>query len=137
MADFISDLASKSGVSTDLAKKGVGALLAFLKGHLPAEGFARIEAAVPGADGMTAAAQADEGKPSGGGILGAVTGLAGKLFGGGGGAALLTQLTQLGFSADQVQSFLPKVLEFFKDKLPGDLMKQVSGLIPAGEKVGS
>ena len=136
MADFISELASKSGVSTDLAKKGVGALLAFFKDHTSAEGFSKIAAAVPGADGMMAAAQEDEGKPPGG-ILGAVTGMAGKIFGGGGGAALVTKLTRLGFSADQVKSFLANVLEFFKDKLPGDLMKQVSGLIPTGEKVGS
>jgi hypothetical protein len=136
MADFISELASKSGVSTDLAKKGVGALLAFFKDHTSAEGFSKIAAAVPGADGMMAAAQEDEGKSSGG-ILGAVTGMAGKIFGGGGGAALVTKLTRLGFSADQVKSFLANVLEFFKDKLPGDLMKQVSGLIPTGEKVGS
>ena len=136
MADFISELASKSGVSTDQAKKGVGALLAFFKDHTSAEGFSKIAAAVPGADGMMAAAQEDAGKSSGG-ILGAVTGMAGKLFGGGGGAALVTKLTQLGFSGEQAQPFLANVLEFFKDKLPGDLMKQVSGLIPTGEKVGS
>jgi hypothetical protein len=135
MADFISELASKAGVSTDLAKKGVGTLLALLKDHIPAEGFSRIAAAVPGADGMMAAAREDEGKSSGG-IVGAVTSMAGKIFGGGGGAAVVAKLTQLGFAPDQLKSFLPNVLEFFKDKLPADLMKQVSGLIPTGEKVG-
>jgi hypothetical protein len=100
---------------------------------IPAEGFSRIAAAVPGADGMMAAAQ-EEGKSSEG-ILGAVTGMAGKIFGGGG-AAAGTKLTQLGFSPDQLKSFLSNVLEFFKDKLPADLLKQVSGLIPTGEKAG-
>jgi hypothetical protein len=130
MADIISDLASKSGISPDLAKKGLGTVLSFFKEKVPAEAFSRIAAAVPGADGMMAAAQAVP--EQSGGIIGAITGAASKLFGGSG-AAIVTKLTQSGFSADQLTTFLPNVLEFLKSKLPADVMKQISGLLPAAE----
>jgi hypothetical protein len=134
MADLISELASKSGVSVEQAKKGLGAVLALFKQKLPANVFSQIQAAVPGADGMMAEAEAAE-EPSGGGLLGSVKEMASKLFGGSG-AALAAKCSHLGFSADQLQKFIPNVLEFLKGKLPADVMKKVSGLIPAGEKAG-
>ena len=73
------------------------------------------------------------GQESGGGVLGAIASAVGKLVGGGGAAALLANFTKLGFSADQVQKFLPAVLDFLKSKLPANVMNQVSALIPAGE----
>jgi hypothetical protein len=134
MADIISDLAGKSGVSADLAKKGLGALLSFVKEKIPSESFAKISGAIPGAEGMMIAAAERSPEPSGG-VLGAVTGLAGKLFGGVGGAgALASKLTQLGFSPEQLQSFVPTVLEFLKGKLPGDVMNKITALIPLSGK---
>ena len=58
---------------------------------------------------------------------------AGKLFGGGGASAALAKLTSLGFFANQVKSFLPKVLAFLQGRLPPEAMKQISGLLPVGE----
>ena len=84
MADIVSELASKSGVSTDLAKKGLGALLSFVKKSLPADSFSKVLSTFPGADNMMAAA-AETGQEPAGGILSTVSGLAGKLFGGAGG----------------------------------------------------
>jgi hypothetical protein len=134
MADTLSELASASGISTDQAKKGVGAVLATLKEKLPADTFAKVQSAVPDSAGMMAAAEAGQEPSGGGGMLGAVKGLAGKLFGGGAGAvpALMTKLQGLGLSADQLQKFLPNALEFLKGKLPEGVMNQVSSLIPAG-----
>src|SRR5262245_61957465 len=137
MTDFINSLASKSGVSPDQATKGMGAVLALLKDKLPADAYDKVAGAVPNADSMTAAAE-EATRSAGGGILETVKGMAGKLFGGGGGAAaLLGSLSQLGFSADQVQSFLANVLGFLKGKLPDNVVQQISGLIPMGEKVGT
>jgi len=133
MADIITDLASRSGISPDLAQKGLGAVLAFFQSKLPADTFSKVRAAVPGADGMMAAAET--GQEASGGIVRAVTGAVGKLFGGGGAAEMVSKLTEHGFSAEQLQAFLPSVLDFLKSRLPGDVMKQVSALIPTG--VGS
>jgi hypothetical protein len=130
--ESISELANKSGVSPEQAQKGLGALLAFLKGHLPADIFAKLVAAVPHGDDLMAAAQTDLETAPAGGVVGAVKALAGKLFGGGGGAA--AAFTHLGFSPEQVQAFLRNVLGFLKGKLPDDVMKQVSALLPGGEE---
>jgi hypothetical protein len=70
--------------------------------------------------------------PPSGGVLGAVAGAVGKVFGSGAGE-LLSRLTQLGFSPEQLRAFVPRVLEFLKGKLPPDVLKQVTALIPAQE----
>jgi hypothetical protein len=132
VADVIGELAAKSGVSPDLAGKGLGAILLFLKGRLPAGVFAKLQAAVPDADGLMAGAQAAE-DSSGGGLLGAATGALRQLSEGlGSGAGVASKLTQLGFSPEQLQKFLPNVMEFCKSKLPADVAAQVSAVAPGG-----
>jgi hypothetical protein len=130
MADFLSDLAAKSGINVDQAKQGMGALLNILKDKLPANVFSQVQAAVPGADNLMASA---EGCCAGGGVLEAVKGMAGKLFGGGASTATaLATLQESGVSAEQGQKFLHNAVEFLKAKLPEGVMKQISPLIPAG-----
>jgi hypothetical protein len=124
MADITSELAARCGISPEQAQKGMGAVLGFLKTSLPAETYSKLSSAVPGADGMVA--QAGETAPeTSGGVLSAVTGAIGKLFGGSGGE-LASRLSGSNFSVDQVKKFLPAVLEFLKGKLPDNLYQQVS-----------
>jgi hypothetical protein len=132
MTDLISTLADKSGISADMAKKGLSALLAFFKANLPGESFAKLRSAIPGAESMLAE-HPEAQEPASGGILDAVKGMAGKIFGGAasGAGAVLGKFTQLGFSMEQIQKFLPNVLAYLKSKVPGDVMKQVSGLLPS------
>jgi hypothetical protein len=129
MADLVNELAERSGVSADVARKGLGAVLSFVKGKLPAETFAKVSNAVPDADHLMNSAETAAGQPSQRGVLGAITGAAGKIFGGGG-AGLAGKLAQLGFSADQVPGFLRNVLASLKDKVPGDAMKQLTSGLP-------
>jgi hypothetical protein len=90
----------------------MGAVLSVCKEKLSPEVFSKVQDTVPGADDAMKAADAGQ-ESSGGGLLGAVSGLAGKIFGGGGAAAgLLAKLGDLGFSTEQLQSFLPNMLEF-------------------------
>jgi hypothetical protein len=124
MADLVSQLAEKSGVSSDMARKGLGAVLSFLKGKIPEETFAKVSSAVPGASQAMDSAETE--KPAGGGLVGAITGAAGKIFGG---AGLAGKLSQLGFSADQIPPFLQNVIAFLKDKIPGDTMKQLTSAL--------
>jgi uncharacterized protein (DUF2267 family) len=133
MSDFLMELASKTGISPEQAKKAVGALLAAIKPHIPAEQFTRLSQAVPGADDMMAAAAAEH-SSGGGGILGAVADMAGKIFGGGGAmAAVVDKLGHLGLSADQVKTFVSHVVAFLRSKLPPDVMAKISHLLPAEE----
>jgi hypothetical protein len=136
MADPIAEIAKKTGISEDQAKKGLGAVLAVSKEKLPEDVFSKMKSAVPDADDAMKAAEAEEGS-SGGGIIGAVSGLAGKIFGGGGASAVLSKLSAFGLSAEQIKSFLGNVVGFFKEKLPADTMKKVNALFPAEEEKSS
>jgi hypothetical protein len=133
MADIATELANKCGISADVAQKGLGIILTLLKSKLPAESFAKVSAAVPGADNMMAAV-ADTGEQAGGGVVGAIKGAIGQIFGGGGAEALLAKFGQLGISAEECHGFLPKVMEFLKGKLPENVMSQISGLLPAPQE---
>ena len=132
MADVITELAGKCGISPEMAKKGLGTLLAAFKHALPAESFARIEGAIPGAADMLADAEARGDAPSGG-ILRAIKDMAGKLFGGGSPAALAAHFEKMGFAPDKVHHFISRVVEFLKDKLPPDMMKHITALLPQEE----
>lgn len=135
MSDLVSDLAARSGITPEQAQKGLGAVLSFLKDSVPQQDFDRVKDAVPNSDQAMAAAGANE--QGSGGALGAIAGVAGKLFGGGGAAALLAKLSSLGVTPEKVQAFLARVMEFLRSHLPADTLKQIAGLFPgAAEKPG-
>ena len=135
MADIVSELAGRTGVTPEQAKMGLGIILGLAKAKLPADAFAKVQAAIPGADDMIAAAQSGPGASSGG-VLGSIAGLAGKILGGDGGnaAALTGALTRLGVSEEQARKFLPAAADLLKGRLPADVTKQLGGLLqaPAG-----
>jgi hypothetical protein len=135
MSDIISSLSSQTGIDPDLVRKGLGAVLKVLQDQLPPELFSKVQGALPDAGAMISASEATG--PETGGMIQAVTALAGKLFGNRGEAAtdLFTRLGQLGFSPDQLKAFLPKVLEFLKDKLPHEALQIVEKLVPGLSEV--
>jgi hypothetical protein len=130
MSDVVNTLSSQTGIGADLIRKGLGAVLKVLQDQLPPELFSKVGSILPDAGELISAAEAPGQKS--GGMLEAVTGLAGKLFGAKGEAAtdLFTRLSQFGFSAEQLQAFLPRVLEFFQDKLPPEILEKLQGLMP-------
>jgi hypothetical protein len=132
MSDVVSDLAAKCGITPEQATKGLGAILSFLKGAVPEETFKHVSAAVPDSEQMMAAAGPHE-EPSGG-IVGAIKGVAEKLFGSGPVAALMGKLSSLGITAEQAQSFLGHVMEHLKGKLPESATKHLTELLPAPEE---
>jgi uncharacterized protein VcgC/VcgE DUF2780 len=135
MSDIVSSLSAQTGISADLIRKGLGAVLKMLQDQLPPELFSKVQGVLPDAGEMISASESTG--QEAGGMIQAVTILAGKLFGTRGEAAadLFTRLGRHGFSADQLQAFLPKVLEFFKDKLPPEALEKVEGLVPGLSEV--
>jgi uncharacterized protein (DUF2267 family) len=134
MTEILTKLADQTGLNMDQVRKGLGSVLSFLKEHLPEQAFAKLESAVPGSAQMLAEAP-PEAPAESGGILAQAAGWVSSLFGGTGGAAQLIQrLSQLGLSAEQIQSFLPKVVAFLKDKLPPEIAEKVAGLIPGADQ---
>ncbi len=130
MSDIVSTLSSETGISPDLVRKGLGAVLNTLQDQLPPELFTKVQGVLPDAGAMISASEAAG--PGASSMIEAVTSLAGKLFGSRGEAAtdLFARLGQHGFSPEQLKAFLPKVLEFFKDRLPPEILKSVEKLIP-------
>ena len=135
MSDIVNSLASETGIGPELVRKGLGAVLKMLQDQLPPELFSKVQGALPDAGAMISASESTG--TEAGGLIEAVTSLAGKLFGNRGEAAtdLFTRLAQHGFSPDQLKAFLPKVLEFFKDKLPPEILEKVEKLVPGLSEV--
>lgn len=137
MIDIVNALSSQTGIGIEQIRKGLGAVLKALQGHLPPDQFSKVEGAIPDSGEMMSASESATSE--GGGLVHSVTSLAGKLLGGRGEAAtdLISRLGQLGFSADQLQAFLPRVLEFLRAKLPPDVLEKVEGLMPGSPQVAA
>jgi len=130
MSDPTTEVATRTGIDPGTVQKGLGALLTFLKEHLGADIFARVESAVPGAPGMMQAYES--GQESGShGILGSLASMAGSLLGGKGGevANLLGMLTKAGLDPGQIQSFLSGAVEHLQGILPADLLERIRAAV--------
>ncbi|MDH3252601.1 MAG: DUF2780 domain-containing protein [Ignavibacteria bacterium] len=139
MADFISTLASQAGIDTNLAEKGVGALLSTLQKHTPGNVYSEVAGAIPNAGGLLSvfdkAAGSSQATDAGG-----LAGMVGGILGGGKSDALtmlVGQFSKAGFSMDSAKAFLPVVFGFLKNKVSADAMKGVEQNIPGlGDLLG-
>jgi hypothetical protein len=107
-------------------------VLGFLKSKLPADSFDKVSAAIPGADNMMSRL-ADTGEQASG-VLGAVKGAVGRLFGGGT-DGLLAKIGQLGISPDKLSAFISGIVEHLKGKVPENVLSQVRDVFPAPQEV--
>jgi hypothetical protein len=132
MSDIVADLAARSGLTPEQVHKALGAVLSFAKKSLPESAFNQLSAAVPDSAQMMAAAETHE--ESSGGILDTLKGMAGKMFGGGSSAALLSKLSSLGISAEKLQSFLSQVVQSLKGKCPDSVVEKLNELVPTPQE---
>jgi uncharacterized protein (DUF2267 family) len=132
MDEILNSLAEHTGISVETAKKALGAILAFLKEHLPEALSGKLMEALPDADGVAASFEESKPPDAGGGLLGAFAGMASKVLGEGAGEAskLLGMLQHSGLNLTQIEAFLPKVFELVKDHLPPELFEKIVALIP-------
>lgn len=122
--DLIQTITERLGVSETQARGGAGLIFRVARERLGGADFSRLAAAVPGIDGMIAAAPAQ----GAGGMLG---GLMSRL--GAGGAGMLAQLAEgfgkLDMDRGRIAAFLPLVLSFVQrqggDELRGMLERLV------------
>jgi hypothetical protein len=129
MNELISELTGKLGVSEHQAKGGVGMLLKLAKEHLGGNDAAELREAIPDADKMEAEAPDED--AAGGGLMGALGGIAGSLGGEkvGALAGLAGGFSKLGLDAGDVQKFLPILTGFLEGKGKGGLVQKVMGLL--------
>ncbi len=121
--ELVEQLVSNLGVGEDQAKGGAGLILKLAQDKLGGEEFAKVASAIPGSDVLLGSAPAD----SGGGMMGALGGMAAGMMGGGQGAALGSLMSlaggfsQLGMNGDMVSKFFPIVLNFVQQKGGADI----------------
>lgn len=128
--DLVNELVSKLGVDPKQAKGGAGMILGLVKDKLGTGEFAKVKEAIPEADAL-----ADDAPEAGGGLLGAVGGLASALGAGGAGdlAKLAGGFEKLGLDPDMVGKFVPVILNFVKSK-GGDGVGSIVGAVLGGKE---
>ena len=117
--ELVQQLVSSLGVQEEQATGGAGLILKLAQDKLGSGEFAQITSVIPGADALLGAAPNGE---SGGGMMGALGGMAAGMMGGNQGAALGSLMSlaggfsQLGMSGDMVTKFFPIILNFVQQK---------------------
>jgi hypothetical protein len=132
MNQFLTDLASKSGVDSDHAHQGVADLLAHLKDRLDPAAFEHLKNAIPNCDDLMAAMEAKL-QSAGGGVLEAVKSMAGKLIAGtepGASTAVETKPEDAGLASADLQNLLPKLHDMLASKLPAHVIDQIQQHVP-------
>ncbi len=131
MNEMISTLSTRLGLDPEMVEKGLAALLSGLKDHLPPELYSALHNAIPDADAIVSksAAAADDSAPQSGGLLASIVNIAGKVFGGDT-SKVLSELTKLGFSAEQIEQFVIHAFNYLESIVPKEILDQVKSRIP-------
>ncbi len=122
--ELVQQLVSNLGVQEDQAKGGAGLILKLAQDKLGGEEFAKVASAIPGSDVLLGSAPSQD---SGGGMMGALGGMAAGMMGGGQGAALGSLMSlaggfsQLGMDGNMVTKLFPVVLNFVQQKGGADV----------------
>jgi len=114
MDELIGRLVANVGVDKDTAAKSVGIILDFLSKEGPPAKVQALITALPGADALLKAQQADS---SGG-------------FGMGGLMGAGTKLMAAGLSMGQVQGVTREIIAFARDKAGEETVGEIVGAIP-------
>jgi hypothetical protein len=117
--ELVEKLMQSLGIKEEQAKGGVGLVLKLAQEKLGAGDFAKVTEAVPGAENLIQDA------PQGGGLGGAVKGLAaafgGKAEGLGDVAELTSGFSKLGLDSGMIGKFVSIVVSFVQEKGGDDL----------------
>jgi hypothetical protein len=123
MEELLARITQATGLDPNTATKAIGIILNFLQKEGPPAEVAKLLAAIPGADNVTA--QSGDGGP------GTMTGgLMGMLGGGGGVMALGAQLMAAGVSMGQMQPLGRELFAYGREKAGEDTMGAIVGSMP-------
>ena len=114
---IVDEIMKQVGVSKDQAEGGLGLIFKMAKEKLGSQ-FSEVSNVVPDANHLIGKAPADDAEAEGGGLMGMLGGLAGKLGLGDMGklAELAAGFKKLGLSVDMVQKFVKVVMTFIESK---------------------
>jgi hypothetical protein len=122
MEELLARITQATGLDPDTATKAIGIILTFLQKEGPPAEVAKLFAAIPGADQVTA--QSGDGGPgtASGGLMG--------MLGGGGVMALGGQLMGAGVSMGQMQPLGRELFAYGREKAGEDVMGPIVGSVP-------
>jgi hypothetical protein len=128
MPDILSTIAAQTGIDPSTIEKVVGAIMNFLKAHLPPDLFAKLESRIPEANKL---AESVEDQPEG--LLGMASKLAGKLMGSSGeaGADLLGNFLKAGVPAETAAQILPRIFDALSRHLPPEALEKLRHSLPS------
>lgn len=134
MDEFIQLVTKQLGVSSETSKSATGGILKMLQDQLGGELFAKVQAQLPGVQGLIGAADktGTGAADAGGGLMGSLTSMAGSLLGGKakGLAEITAALTKSGLSIEKIPQFMTLLIDFLKDKLGNDLFATLAAKLP-------
>lgn len=123
---LVGQLVQQLGVSQQQATGGAGAIFDYVKSKLSAQDFTTVANAIPGLDGLIAAAP----KSSAGSSLSSLASGLGVNTGSAAGAAdLAGAFSKLGLSSEIVNQFIPVVLDYAKSQGGETVMNLLKGVL--------
>src|ERR1700761_3714678 len=124
MTDLIQSLSSETGAAPDMIRNALAMIFDFLKKHLDPGLVETIMNHLPETAQLP---QGGETTERSGGLLGAISGVVGKVFGGkvGEGADLMSHLATTGLSLENIKVVLTKVVAYLEAHLPPELFDQI------------
>lgn len=129
--ELIQDAATRTGLSADQARMGLGAALSLIEKHGDAIKVAELLDEIPGAAKLAAEGAVLTQQKSGG-LMG---GLMSKVGGSGGAAmsdamAMGQKLARQGVTTSDMQAMLPVAMDFVRSKTGRDLLREVLVTVP-------
>lgn len=123
MQELVTSLVKQLGVTPTQAQGGAGAIFKAAQDRLGSSEFDKLLGGVPGVKDLLGHAPS----AGGGGLLGGLASMAGKMGGGemAQAAQLLASVSSLGINKDTLMKFIPVVMQFLESKGGAQLVQQV------------
>ncbi len=126
MDELIARVSQASGVDAQVARQAIGEIFVFLKSEASPDAMQALMDKIPGANDL-AATMGEAETTTGGGLMGALTGL----MGGGGVMGLAGKLMGLGLGMGEMQSIGREVFAYAREKAGEDIVNKVATSTPA------
>jgi hypothetical protein len=125
MNEIVDQIATKAGISPDIAEKAVGMMLGFLQREAPDGPVAHMIESIPGASDLVA--QYNGAETGGGGLLG---GLMSAIGAGGGIMALGQALMSSGLGMGEISTLAKETIAVARQHAGDEVVDEVVGSIP-------
>jgi hypothetical protein len=128
MNEIVDQIATKAGISPDIAERAVGMMLGFLQREAPDGAVTKMIESIPGASDLVAQYNGDE--TTGGGGGGLLGGLLSAVGAGGGLMALGQSLMSHGLSMGEISSLAKETISVAREHAGDEVVDEVVHSVP-------